>query len=204
MRIFAGKLSSMKHIIAGSTLLALLTSCCSLTENASESASSGPTSCPSNIAWQSPQLPPNNAQLLSYARSKSGSQVGSGECADLPHLGLPILGMKTFSQLGPTGSNADYVWGDRVATITPGGNARGVLPGDVIQYRNFAQRVSTATGSWTSSAQHHSSIVRAVSGDGKHICVYEQNAGGRRTVGIGYLALNGMTQGTLWAYRPRR
>ncbi len=168
------------------------------------SAQSGATQCP-NIAYQNPAISGLDLGVRNYAAARYGQQVGSGECSDLADYALRSLGAKTFSQLGPTGASAAYVWGNLVTTLSTARRvATSVLPGDIIQYVNFSQKVTNPNGSWwTSSASHHTSVVKAVAADGQSICVYEQNVNGRRTVGEGYVSLAGLQTGTLYVYRPR-
>lgn len=200
-------MSSLCHIgisiVIASTLVA-----CGDSRNESPSlleSSGGSTECP-NIPYAGPPTNPSNRAVITMAASGRlfGDQVGDGECASYVDKVLRDTGHKTFHQLGPTGPNANYVWGRHVATLTTGNrNASGLQRGDILQYRSFRQVVQKPNGGWwSSSAEHHTAIVARVSQDGKHICVYEQNVGGRRTVGTGYVNLNGMQQGTIWAYRP--
>lgn len=188
----------------GLALTVSLAGCGSLDDKAAMSSLAGNAqTCPGSIAWQSTQLPSGNVSLLRFATAKQGVKVGNGQCSDMPDQGLRSQHYKTFSQLGPTGNDADYVWGKPVATITTAQRrANGVLAGDVVQFRNFSQKVVEGSSWWTSKAQHHSAVVKAVSSDGKHLCVFEQNINGRQTVGTGYISLNAMDAGTLWVYRP--
>ena len=192
-------------------LTALLTSVtlasCGVSPNQASDldSSTGSQNCPGNVQWRNPQISALNSGLRNYAASHQGQEVGNGECAELPDVALRALHAKTFYQLGPTGADADYVWGNRVTVLsTVNRNAAAVEPGDVIQYRNFTQKEILPGGAWwTSSAPHHTSVVKAVSVDGRQLCVYEQNVSGRRTVGTGYVDLNAIQSGTLSVYRPR-
>ncbi len=191
-----------------SALALVLTVSCGDTDQVSDLDASGSNgACPSNIQWATPVLPKNNADLLTLiARDYFGKQVGDGECAELANIALRKLNLKTFYHLGPTGFDADYVWGDLITTLSPENrNGSALRRGDVLQYRNFSQEYSKdgSDGRWTSSASHHTSVVARVSADGRHVCVYEQNVGGRKTVNTGYIDLNGIKGGWIKAYRPK-
>ena len=132
------------------------------------------------------QLAANNAGKLnsvvySYAASKIGQKVGDGECATLASEALKAAGAKNFWDLGPVGNNADYVWGSRVATITQGNKSTAnIATGDIIQFRNVStyNKTTLPDGSWrssTSSYNHHTAIVKAVSGS--QIYLLQQNVG---------------------------
>jgi len=54
------------------------------------------------------------AAVTKWAHNHLGKQVGDGQCGELADVALQALGAKPFWQLGPTGPDADYVWGSRV------------------------------------------------------------------------------------------
>lgn len=160
--------------------------------------------CRGAAAQRPADLPPLNAALLDFSERHLGKQVGSGECAALPDEALRALGATPFDQLGPYEGNADYVWGTLVATIDPAHRAvTALLPGDVLQYRDMEDQVVLADGStFDTRAARHTSVVAAVLADDSLLCLYEQNFGGRRTVGPGALSTPGLSRGTVWAYQP--
>jgi hypothetical protein len=147
-------------------------------------------------------LPATNQGVLAFAKTHIGTQVGNGQCGTLAYQALNNAGAANFDVLGPTGDDADYVWGTRVATLTPASHATmGILPGDVIQFRNVLIKTVYPNGSWTSEqAAHHTAIVSSVSGN--TINVLEQNANGVLKVEQGSYNLSGLQQGTMWVYRP--
>jgi len=124
-------------------------------------------------------------QVLSYAKAHLGVKVGDGECATLAAEAVKSAGGVPFYKLGPSGTDANYVWGDKITTLTPGGGSvSSVKPGDIIQYRDVTfkkvVRVDYAGGGWsmqtqTISAGHHTSVVSGVRGN--FIDVLEQNVG---------------------------
>ncbi len=156
-----------------------------------------------------------NAIVYKYAASKIGQKVGDGECATLAVEALKAAGAKNFWQLGPTGNDADYVWGTRVATITPSTkSAANITAGDIIQFRNVStyKKTTFPNGSWrsyTSSYNHHTAIVKGVSGS--EIYLLHQNVGengktpeAKKIVQAGTINLNDITSGSMWVYRPQR
>jgi hypothetical protein len=154
-----------------------------------------------------------NQKVLAFAESHVGQEVGQGQCTDLVEAAYAAAGAVPESQLGPTGADADYVWGTLVATVTTANRSlAGVLPGDVIQFRDVSL-VHTTTypnGSWsttTKTAEHHTAIVESVSGS--TISVLEQNVGDANTPDSvrysdqhGTYNLSDLQTGTMWIYQP--
>lgn len=103
-----------------------------------------------------------------------------GECWDLAEAALKQAGAKTSSDLGPMGDDVDYVWG------TPLADLKSVIPGDILQYRDYVMVTATTTKTKFKDAEtseedeqksehdHHTSIVSANLGDG-NLNVLEQN-----------------------------
>lgn len=156
-----------------------------------------------------------NPTVYNYAASKIGQKVGDGECATLAVEALKAAGAKNFWQLGPTGNDADYVWGSRVATITQSNKSTAnITAGDIIQFKNVStyKKITFPNGSWrsyTSSYNHHTAIVKGASGS--EIYVLHQNVGengktpgAKKIVQMGTFNLNDITGGTMWVYRPIR
>ena len=150
---------------------------------------------------------------MAFAEAHVGQKVGGGQCTDLVDAAYAAAGAESESQLGPSGADADYVWGTLVTKVTTASHSlTGVVPGDVIQFRDVTL-VHTTTypnGSWsttTKTAEHHTAIVESVSGS--TITVFEQNVGSantpdsvRYTDQVGTYDLNDLTGGTMWIYQP--
>ena len=119
---------------------------------------------------------------------------------------LKSAGALSFSDLGPTGDDADYVWGNLVATLTTDGHdASTVAPGDMIQFRDvtFVTTTINPDGSWSQSTMlfpHHTAVVESV--DKNVITILQQNVDGDMTVRESTINLDDMTQGTMWVYQP--
>jgi hypothetical protein len=162
--------------------------------------------CPTNVPWTYPPVPQLNTELWQFSKSHLGTQVGSGQCAELPNVALRQYGGATVSDLGPTGASSDYVWGDLVQMVTPQApRLMNALPGDVIQFQNASFRWQETNRSWeTAIDTHHTAVVQAVSPDGAHLCVFQENAGGQLYVTNGYFEVAGMTGGVMHVYRPRQ
>jgi hypothetical protein len=147
-----------------------------------------------------------NTQVLGYALAQLGQQVGDGQCAALADAALKSAGALSFSDLGPTGDDADYVWGNLVATLTTDGHdASTVAPGDMIQFRDvtFVTTTINPDGSWSQSTMlfpHHTAVVESV--DNNVITILQQNVDGDMTVRESTINLDDMTQGTMWVYQP--
>lgn len=188
---------------------ALISSCGETRESPSASSEldSGGSGgeCLATVDWVYPNVSSLNNHVYGQSRASLGRQIGNGECATLADTYIRSGNGVAFSRLGPTGADADYVWGTLVSTITSQSKvARGAVPGDVIQFRNANFRWTYPNGSWrTASAAHHTAVVAAVSRDGGKVCVLHQNVGGVRKVQYGYYDLAGMQSGWMKVYRPR-
>jgi hypothetical protein len=125
-----------------------------------------------------------NQKVLLWANGKVGRNVGAGECWDLANAALGAAGAGTSSDFGPTGDDDDYVWGDPIADL------KDVIPGDILQYRDYAMHTETRTEvsfddeSGTVFTQfadighaHHTSLIARNAGNGD-LTVLEQNDGG--------------------------
>ena len=129
--------------------------------------------------------------------------VSNGECAELPNVALHNFHAKSFDSTGgPTDSNGDYVWGNLVSEVHPGRIPLGVLPGDIVQFRDAQFKWTTGNTTWTSEASHHTAVVESISADRMHLCVLQQNSGGKRFVQYGYFYLGGLTAGVMHYYHP--
>lgn len=153
-----------------------------------------------------------NKQVYNYALSKLGQKVGDGECAYLAYYALKSSKAKTLENFGPTGPNADYVWGKLIVSLTPSNRSTSkIMPGDIIQFRNVStyQKITNPNGSWqswTANYQHHTAIVAGVSGS--TIKLLHQNVGNnpqtKKTVQQGLINLDSLQSGIMWVYRPTR
>jgi len=150
---------------------------------------------------------------VAFAEANVGQQVRRGECTDLADAAYAAAGAESETKLGPTGADANYVWGSLVDTVTTANRSlAGVLPGDVIQLRDvtIVHTTTNPDGSWTTTtktAEHHTAVVVSVSGS--TISVLEQNVGSagtpdsvRRTVQHGTYDLSDLRGGTIWIYQP--
>jgi hypothetical protein len=108
-----------------------------------------------------------NQKVLIWARGQIGKQVGDGECWTLPDRALKRAGAQSSTT---TGDDDDYVWGDPI-------QLKDILPGDILQFRDFLvvkqtdTKASTPDG-WSGGGQyrdpktrgHHTAIVDAILG----------------------------------------
>lgn len=127
-----------------------------------------------------------NPAVLIWATGKVGQSVAGGECWDLANSALLKAGAGTSSDFGPSGDDADYIWGDAVSDL------KDALPGDILQYRDFSQTTTTRTTAvfkdsseqWDERTAeighpHHTAIISQNSGNGA-LTVLEQNYGGHK------------------------
>jgi uncharacterized protein YkwD len=139
------------------------------------------------------------ANVLKYCQEHMGQKVSNGECAELAIAALKFAHARRF---GPHGADADYVWGNLIATIKSGETfpEGKIQPGDILQFRD-AQFPR-------SGASHHTSIVHEIHEDGRSVSVLEQNAGPskdpeeRRKVQTGKCPLAEIKEGWVKVYRP--
>lgn len=127
-----------------------------------------------------------NQDVSVYVSGQLGKQVGDGECFALADTALKKAKAKSASDYGAITANANYHWGSAV-------NLGKVIPGDIIQFRDYKvtittvtkTRTTTAGGGWseetstqteTESRAHHTSIVGSVGKNGV-VIVFEQNVG---------------------------
>ena len=127
-----------------------------------------------------------NQDVHTYASGQLGTQVGDGECFTLADTALRRAGARSASDYGTITPDADYRWGNAV-------NLRQLIPGDIIQFRDYEVIITTVTttrtetggGGWseetntqteTQSRPHHTAIVDNVLANGV-TSVLEQNVG---------------------------
>lgn len=160
-----------------------------------------------NLEWKTA-----NQKVLDFVYSHLNTQVGDGQCAALASQALAYAGAKNFDVLGPTGPNADYVWGTPVATLTPTSHSTLVIvPGDIIQFQDVVIVTQTVypDGSWTRSEvdlPHHTAIVTNVFPytyiPGNTLTIAQQNVNGVMQDQLATLNLDGFIKGTMSVYRP--
>lgn len=133
-----------------------------------------------------------NQSVHQFATGNIGTQVGNGECFTLADRALRQAGARSAADYGTITADADYQWGSAVSL-------RELLPGDIIQFRDYRVTITTVTtvrtetggGGWsentetdtqTRSRPHHTAIADNVQAQGV-VTVLEQNVGtgsGRR------------------------
>src|SRR5207253_691314 len=103
---------------------------------------------------------------VEWARARLGKQVGAGECGHLVDEDLKAQDAFTFTDLGPSGDNVDYVWGNLVVKFQVGDSVDlldQVQPGDIIQFRD----VHLEGANFQMNAPHHTALVEANQGGGR-------------------------------------
>ena len=157
-------------------------------------------------------VPPLNARVLEFARSKLGEQVGDGECWTLANDAVLAAGGKSSPGYRDAPAEGDYVWGELVYGVAvTGGKATedapaaklAVAPGDIVQFRDAKFVGPRPGGTYSMTAPHHTAVVARVSPDGKTLGVLHQNWSGMRVVGEATLALRDLREGWVKVYRPQ-
>lgn len=160
-------------------------------------------------------------RVLSFARGKSGQQVGNGECWTLAERAITQNGGASSRDLTPDDGDfarADYVWGEPVSLSR-------VRPGNILQFRDYsvAVRRTASDGGWqeqTFTYRHHTSIVATAPDGHNKVSVWHQNVEDdgdptkklvvRRDVYLqsttfhsGGEAVRVTVSGRIWAYSPQ-
>ena len=139
----------------------------------------------------------STAAVYNWCALNEGEKIMSGECAELAGAALVSTGYKIYEGGNPRPD--DYVWGKLIRKVTPGHNVQGDVDlGDILQFRD----AKYGDGSTTSSAPHHTAVVRGAQLSGSLVSTFEQNSGGKKYVTEGKVNLKGLTAGTIWIYRP--
>jgi hypothetical protein len=115
--------------------------------------------------------PSVNEKVLQYAKDHVGEKVGNGQCTALAFEALRFAGAKRFP---PSGDDADYVWGKRLASL------KEAKPGDVLQFRDAVFKgkgrlPDGRRGSWRQWFPHHTAIVSGSKNGGKVLLIIHQN-----------------------------
>jgi len=133
------------------------------------------------VYGQEPEEPTLNGRIVDFVQQNYGKRVGDGSCWSLAAKAYESAGAKMFP---PYGKDVDHVWGDRIATFTPGStpDLRDLKPGDVLQFRNvqILQEIPPGgkfpRGGWhTLNYRHHTAVVVGVDVDRITIEIFEQH-----------------------------
>ena len=130
-----------------------------------------------------------NQQVLVWASGQVGKSVGAGECWDLADRALKQAGAGSSADFGPTGDDADYVWGTEVNDL------KDAQPGDILQYRDYLMTTKTTVDvtfddqsgyeSWseaTDGRPHHTAIIATMPGNGALTVLEQNHRGNHETV----------------------
>lgn len=133
-------------------------------------------------------VPPLNRQVVAFAKSKLGQQVGAGECWDLAAQALEGIGAKW---------NGAYVFGRavnyRTACVYPGDIVQ--FEGVVLAYEQDGMRVEEQMG-------HHTAIVVEVKGRGDFIIADQNSGAAGKKVALSPLRLATVRKGEIRVFRP--
>jgi hypothetical protein len=141
--------------------------------------------------------------LITFATSNLGKQVGSGQCAELVAEALDKIQAKPFGTWPDEPSTGDYVWGKKIATLTKDSPTPTLLPGTILQFRDVRVVTKSGYATFTFKAEQHTLIVEKFNAETGEAYVLEQNSQGRTYVTRDTLNLKGIKAGTIWAYTPQ-
>jgi hypothetical protein len=113
-------------------------------------------------------------KVYEWARQQLNKRVGIGQCWDLADRALRQAGARSSTTTGP---DDNYDWG------TPVNPVQAVIPGDILQFRNYTVKTTVTTKYPDQSTDstfeiigrpHHTAVVAANNG-AKGIEILEQN-----------------------------
>ena len=130
-----------------------------------------------------------NQKVVIWASGQVGKSIGAGECWDLADRALAQAGAGGSADFGPTGDDADYVWGTEVNDL------KDAQPGDILQYRDYLMTTKTTVDvtfddqsgyeSWseaTDGRPHHTAIIATMPGNGALTVLEQNHRGNHETV----------------------
>jgi hypothetical protein len=113
-------------------------------------------------------------KVFQWAQQQLGKRVGIGQCWDLADRALRHAGARSSTT---TGEDDNYDWG------TPVNPVQAVIPGDILQFRNYTVKTTMTTKYPDQSTDstfeiigrpHHTAVVAANNG-AKGLVILEQN-----------------------------
>ncbi len=134
-----------------------------------------------------PQIPAANKRIVEYVSSVIGTKVDRGECWDLAHNALELVGAKWDHQ---------YVYGNEVSW-----EKDSIYPGDLIHFSNVIIKSVDNGVTTTQSYPQHTAIVYEVLGPGEFRIAHQNNGFSGKKVGLSVLNLNNKKSGKVKIYR---
>lgn len=113
-------------------------------------------------------------KVYDWARQQRNKRIGTGQCWDLADRALRHAGARSSTT---TGQDDNYDWG------TPVNPVQAVIPGDILQFRNYMVKTTVTTKYPDQSTEstfeiigrpHHTAVVAANNGP-KGLEILEQN-----------------------------
>ena len=134
------------------------------------------------------QIPEANQKIRDYVTSVIGTRVDRGECWDLAHNALELVGAKWDHQ---------YVFGKEVNP-----EKDSIYPGDIIHFSNVTIRSKEGNTITTQSFPQHTAIIYEVLGKGVYRIAHQNTGFSGRKVGLSVLVLADRKSGKIRIYRP--
>jgi hypothetical protein len=155
------------------------------------------------------ERPLPDSPVVRYCYANLSKQVGDGECTALASAAIRSAGLKSAAHFRDFPGPGDHVWGDPVyflevqeGTRKEHGTPGMIQPGDVIQFRAARFEGNTPAGTYSTTCDHHTSVVRELDEVTAVIVVFEQNVGTTKYVRDGRYVLGDLRTGWLRAYHP--
>lgn len=134
------------------------------------------------------QTPAANQTIVTYITSVIGTKVDRGECWDLAHRALELVGAQWDHQ---------YKYGKEVNW-----EKDSIYAGDIIHFSNVTIKTVDDKGSITQSYPQHTALVYEVLGKGVYRIAHQNTGFSGKKVGVSMLDLHDKTGGKVRIYRP--
>jgi hypothetical protein len=134
------------------------------------------------------QIPVANQRIVTYVASVIGTKVDRGECWDLAHDALDLVGAQWDHQ---------YVYGKE---MNPEKDS--IYAGDIIHFSNVIIKSVKDGITTTQSYPQHTAIIYEVIAPGAYRIAHQNNGFSGKKVGISTLILKDKKGGKLRIYRP--
>lgn len=134
------------------------------------------------------QVPEMNQRIVTYLDEVMGTKVGRGECWDLAHDALELVGANW---------NHQYIFGEEKNPKTDS-----IYPGDIIQFEKVTLKYEKDNSIYTETYPHHTAVVYSVTAPGEYRIAHQNTGFGGRKVGVSTLRLTDVKSGKMRFYRP--
>ena len=133
-------------------------------------------------------IPEVNKKIIEFVNQNMGKKIGRGECWDLVAQALAYAGAK-WDGMWKFGKVVDY-------------KKDKIYPGDIIQFTNVKTEYTKDLVTYYGSMLKHTAIVYKVKSKNEYVIAEQNTPHSGRTVGLGNINFNHITEGKFTIYRP--